>query len=127
MTSKERGEWGEALAVEYLTSQGYAILEQNWKMGHYEVDIIVQKDNFIAFVEVKTRKDESNDPVSAVNKRKRSRIVASADVYLRHYDLPFEYRFDIIAITGSPEKYNLEHIPNAYYPSLKSHSFSFRM
>lgn len=88
-------------------------------MHHYEVDIIAMKGKYVVFVEVKTRTSDDYDPVSAVNTRKRQRIIASADVYLRNTNLPHEFRFDIISITGTPENYSLEHIADAYMPRLK--------
>ena len=47
-----KGQAGEQLAREYLQTNGYAILEANWKWGHLEVDIIAMKENTIVFVEV---------------------------------------------------------------------------
>lgn len=100
MKKSEVGKWGEDLAADYLVSQGYAIVERNWKMHHYEVDIIAMTGKYMVFVEVKTRTSDDYDPVSAVNTRKRQRIIASADVYLRNANLPHEFRFDIVSITG---------------------------
>lgn len=117
--AKAAGKWGESVAADFLTAQGYGILEQNWRMGHLELDIVVQMGDTIAFVEVKTRTNEDVDPLTAVDKRKRARMAKAADAYLRRYQLPFEFRFDIINITGTPESYQLEHIPDAFLPSLK--------
>lgn len=113
------GQWGEEVAAAYLIAQGYAILERNWRMGHLELDIVAQKGGTVAFVEVKTRQSLDVDPTSAVTRRKRSRIITAADVYLRRYRLPFEYRFDIVAITGTPHSHIVEHIPDAFMPQLK--------
>ncbi len=113
------GKWGEEVAVAYLAGQGYAILERNWRMGHLEVDIIAHKGRVVAFVEVKTRRDFDVDPVEAVDKRKRARMVTAADTFLRRNSLPFEYRFDIVAITGTPESHIVEHTPDAFMPPLK--------
>lgn len=117
--AKAAGKWGEIAAANFLTVQGYGILEQNWRMGHLELDIVAQKGDTIAFVEVKTRTKDDDDPLTAVNKRKRARMIAAADAYMRRYELPFEFRFDIINITGTPNSHQLEHIPDAFLPSLK--------
>ena len=119
MARSQVGKWGEEVAAKYLASQGYAIMETNWRMGHYEVDIIAMHDRYIVFVEVKTRTSEEYDPVEAVDSRKRRRIAASADIYLRYNNLPHEFRFDIVSVSGTPEQYTLEHIPDAYFPPLK--------
>ena len=36
----ELGTWGESLAADYLSRQGYTILERDWKSGHRDIDII---------------------------------------------------------------------------------------
>ncbi len=125
--TQETGKWGEEAAAQLLASQGYAIVERNWRLGHLEVDIIASKDDMLVFVEVKTRASAEIDPVLAVNRGKRQRIISAADAYLRMNQIPLEYRFDIITVTGTRENYTLEHIPEAYHPSLKRINFSFRL
>lgn len=128
MTSKKDiGKWGEDLACQLLVSQGYAIVERNWKMNHLEVDIIASKDNMMVFVEVKTRRAADTDPVEAVNRRKRQRTIGAADVYLRSHPFALEYRFDIISVTGEPGQVQIEHIPDAFFPPLKRYGYSFKM
>lgn len=117
--AKDAGKWGETAAAAFLVAQGYGILEQNWRMGHLEIDIVAQKGETIAFVEVKTRRSPDSDPLSAVDKRKRSRMMLAADAYLRRYELPFEFRFDIVNITGTAESHIVEHIPDAFMPPLR--------
>ena len=48
-----------------------------------------------------------------------SRAVHSADTYLRMQPHDYDFRFDTIAINGTPESYTVEHIPDAYLPSLR--------
>ena len=117
----ELGKWGEDLACEKLVSEGYAIMERNWRMGHYEVDIIAMKDNRIIFAEVKTRADGYCDPMEAIDRKKIAHMVASADVYMRSHDFPHEAQFDVFGIVGSPEDYKMEHIADAFFPPLKSY------
>lgn len=121
--SAKRGKWGEDVAAEFLAAQGYAIRHRNWRMEHYELDIVAQQGNEIIFVEVKMRQGPNDDPIEAVNKRKRARMISSADVYLYMIEDEghFEYRFDIIGITGTPDSYEIEHIPDAFLPSLTTY------
>ncbi len=51
----ELGKKGEELAVNHLEENGYEILERNWVFQKAEIDIIAQKDEVLAIVEVKTR------------------------------------------------------------------------
>ncbi|MBU0489438.1 MAG: YraN family protein, partial [Bacteroidetes bacterium] len=56
MTDKlEIGKKGEEIASAFLEKKGYKILEMNYRVGSYEVDIIAEKDDVIVIVEVKTR------------------------------------------------------------------------
>ena len=114
------GQWGEGVAREYLLKEGYAIDHENDEMGGVEIDFIATKDNRICFVEVKTRSTDFVDPLEAVDKRKRARMVKAADAFLRDREIPLEPQFDIILIIGTPDNYTLEHIPDAFYPPLNS-------
>ncbi len=119
--NKSFGNWGEQVAVDTLVAAGCAIVERNWRMGHYEIDIIAQQGQYMIFVEVKTRSTAVADPLMAVDKRKRARLVAAADVFLRTLDRPFDYRFDIITIIGAPGRFTVEHFPDAFVPGLRTY------
>ncbi len=116
------GKWGENIACEKLLSEGYYILERNWRLHHYEVDIIAQKDNHIIFIEVKTRSDANINPLEAIDNRKIRHLVTSANAYMKHAKCFFEYRFDVIGISGTPDNFSIEHIPDAFYPPLKTYN-----
>lgn len=121
------GRWGEDAAAEFLVRQGYGIAERNWRTGPYEVDIIARKGNVVAFVEVKTRAAAAADPIGAVDARKRARMTHVAEAYMRQFDAPMEYRFDIVAVTGSEAAHEVEHLPDAFVPSLKTINYPFRL
>ena len=114
------GAWGESVAREYLLRQGYAIGAENTRWGGVEIDFIAMKDNRICFVEVKTRSTDFVDPLEAVDSRKRARMVRAADSYMRACQIPFEPQFDIILVVGNSEDYRIEHIPDAFFPSLNN-------
>ena len=114
------GRWGEVIAREYLLVNGYTIAAENFKIGRVEVDIIAYKDAAICFVEVKTRTDSDYDPADAVDAKKRQRLVRAADTWVRAMEIKHEPQFDIILITGTPDDYRLEHIPDAFFPSLNN-------
>ncbi|MDE7375272.1 MAG: YraN family protein [Muribaculaceae bacterium] len=121
--SASLGRWGEEMAKAFLTAQGFAIKDENWRMAHYELDIVIQEGNEIIFVEVKTRRSDDDDPIDAVDRRKRARMIASAEVYInellvKQHDMAYEYRFDIVGITGTPDDYEIEYIPDAFFPAL---------
>jgi putative endonuclease len=118
-------QWGRAaekLACDYLVAQGLAIREQNWRpgRGHAEIDIIAQEGSTIVFVEVKARTTSDIDPAEAVDLKKQKLMARGADTYLRSLPYDFEYRFDIIAITGTESSHTLTHYPDAFLPPLST-------
>lgn len=118
----ELGEWGEQIAREYLISQGYTVIDRNLHVGHKEIDIIATKDKWMVFVEVKTRSKELEDALDAVDSRKMLRMVRAADAFMQRYSVPYEYRFDIIAVIGNPlSGHTLHHFPDAFMPPLMTY------
>lgn len=119
------GAWGEDTAVEFLTKQGYVVMERDWRYGRSKVDIdIVCKTpdcRTVVFVEVKTRtSDELLAPEDAVDRRKIRHIGRAADEYVKMHDVVEALRFDIIAIVGTLDAPNTEinHIEDAFNPLL---------
>ena len=121
MKTDELGKWGEELAVQHLVSHGYAIVERNWRVEHFEIDIIAMKNGRLAFVEVKTRSDLNGDPIEAINRRKIMNMVQSANAFVQMRNMPHEIQFDIITVSGTPAEYQLEHLPDAFDPPLKTY------
>ena len=120
-THNVTGQWGEQLACDLLVTKGYAIVERNWRSGHYEIDIVALKGQYIVFVEVKTREDDIVDPLDSIDAKKIQRICRAADVYIRANNIPHEAQFDIITIIGDTDNYRIEHIPDAFLPPLKTY------
>ncbi|HOI00255.1 MAG TPA: YraN family protein [Bacteroidales bacterium] len=121
MTTLEIGKEGEEIALNYLKGKGYRILEQNWRFGNNnEVDIIALDRDYLVFVEVKSRKKGSlQTPVAAVDRNKQRILIRAANAYISRYDMDYNARFDIIGIEFSREGHTLEHIDQAFYPTLR--------
>lgn len=116
------GKWGEDIACERLVAEGYAICERNWRMGHYEIDIVAMRDDTVVFAEVKTRSEPDIDPLEAVDDRKIAHMAASAGVYVESKNLQHNIRFDLFGISGTPETgYTVEYIPDAFDVPMTSH------
>lgn len=115
----ELGKNGEEEAVRYLKSKGYKILEQNWRFRGYEIDIIAEDENYVVFVEVKTRAtDQYGDPSDFVNKARMRRMVNAAHYYLLMSDVDKEWRFDIVGLIWDDKSFELEHIEDAFLPDI---------
>ena len=115
------GKWGEQVVVDHLVAEGYAIVERNWRLNHLEIDIIATRGNEIAFVEVKTRRDDFIDPLSAITRTKISHMVSAANTYLRMVRLPLRPRFDVAAVTGDPHDFRLHYIADALLPPVRTY------
>ena len=75
-TTKQTGDKGEAYAAKYLKKHKYKIIARNYKKPYGEIDIIAENKEVIAFVEVKTRKENSlTQSVDAVNRKKQMKIL----------------------------------------------------
>ena len=113
------GQKGEELAREFLIKQGCSIRHCNWRYKKNEIDIIAEKDNFLLVVEVKTRSnDYFESPKEAVTKQKQKFIVQATEAYINEFNISYEVRFDVIAITVLKTEYKIEHIEDAFSPNL---------
>ena len=116
------GKWGEQLIVDRLVTEGYTIVERNWRMGHLEIDIIATRGEEIIFVEVKTRRDAShNNPLDAMTPKKIALLSRAANSYLTMTHCRLTPRFDVASITGSDHSPLIEYIPNAFLPPLRTY------
>ncbi len=112
----ELGKKGEQLAVDFLVENSYDIVERNYRFDKAEVDIIAQKGDILAIVEVKTRSSlEFGNPQDFVKPKQIKNLVKAVDEYVTENDLDVEVRFDIIAIVKENKDYKIEHLENAFY------------
>jgi putative endonuclease len=111
------GRQGEDLAVEFLTEEGYEILERNWCFKHHEIDIIARDHDDLVIVEVKTRSGNSyGEPSTAVDFRKQCSLIFAAERYIFRNNLDMDVRFDIISIIIGDGRTVVEHIREAFHP-----------
>ena len=115
----ELGKTGEQLAAEYLKTKGFEVLETNWRFKQYELDLIVKMPNrdTIVFVEVKTRQTNYfGYPETFVTKAKQKLIAKAAALYLDENGLnDAPVRFDVVAITITPQQTHIHHIDDAFF------------
>lgn len=115
---KNIGTMGETIAERFIRKCGYLVLEQNYytKMG--EIDIIAKDDDYIVFIEVKTRyNNKFGTPAESITYYKQSRIYKTAQVYIMLKKLNgFSIRFDVIEINidKNTGNYKLRLIKNAF-------------
>ena len=116
MTSKEKGYMGEQAVCEELIRKGYNILERNFTVKGGEIDIIACNDEFIVFVEVKTRsKNSLVSAFEAVTASKKKFIVRTASAYSCKYPLKYQPRFDVAEVIIINNKISeINYIENAF-------------
>ena len=112
------GKWGEDVALAYLLDQGYRLLDRNWHQGHRDLDLIMQQDDTLVIVEVRTRRNNLfMDPEQTVDALKMQSLSKAANAYIRLHRISLNIRFDIVAITGTPSSdFTINHIEDAFYP-----------
>jgi len=111
------GRRGEDAACDFLSRQGFTIVERNWRSRAGEIDAIAVKGGLMVFVEVKSRKSMAfGEPEESVTPRKAGRIRRLAGEYLSSHRCQAEVRFDVISVMmdARGEPVGLRHIPDAF-------------
>ena len=112
------GRWGEERAAEYLHGKRYRIVGQNFSCRFGEIDLIAENRAYLAFVEVKLRKNaafaQAREFVTAA---KQQKLIASCDFWLTRNPTDKQPRFDVIEIYGphgAAGDIRINHIENAF-------------
>jgi putative endonuclease len=119
-TTQSIGNQGEQLAKDYLVQKRYKILHSNWRYKKTEVDIIAETQQFIVFVEVKTRAaNRILEPEQAVDAKKQQLLIIAANGYCETFDVEKELRFDVVSVILTPNQSpEITHIEEAFYPMI---------
>ena len=113
------GKQGEEIAQKYLADKGYKILHCNWRFGSDEIDIIALKDNMLIIAEVKTRQTNFfGEPEEAVTKTKQKFLIRATEAYIQQKNIDLETRFDIVSVVIANGQVMINHIEDAFYPTL---------
>ena len=109
------GKDGELIALMFLQKEGFSILKTNWRFQKAEVDIIAQDNNFLVFVEVKTRgSSKFGKPEDAIDKKKICLYRDAVEGYLEQYPTESEIRFDVVSIIIEKDETKIKYIANAF-------------
>jgi putative endonuclease len=110
------GRLGEAIAARWLRRRGWRVIAERFRSGRRDVDLIVERDGTVAFVEVKTRRGTVfGDPIEAVSWRKRRELIRSAKVWVDRFGPPeAAYRFDVVGVVVLGRDARIRHIENAF-------------
>lgn len=119
MSTKQDGDWGEALAAEYLEARGCRIVEREWRCRFGEIDLIAEQEGTLLFVEVKLRTNlRYGMPRESVTAKKQEKLRSAALLYLSMHGLDAPARFDVAEVYTdvhhSARSTRIEYIENAF-------------
>lgn len=112
-TTREQGEYTESLACQFLENKGFKFIERNFNCRFGEIDLIMQDNDSLVFVEVRYRRNNNfGSGAETITANKQSKLIKTASAYLQRHAKLNQYpaRFDVISITGSIETTNIENI-----------------
>lgn len=124
-SARKKGNIGEDIAAEFLTSREYGIIARNYYAGHAEIDIIALSPDgeTVVFCEVKSRAESVAEkygrPASAVGYTKQKNLIFAAREYMKKTPAVCRdrrVRIDVIEIyiprVGIPK---VRHLKNAVH------------
>lgn len=124
--SQRLGRMGEDAVMSRYARAGFTLVGRNVRQFPNEIDLILQNDTHLVFVEVKCRhavpgvRSKYGRPADAVNIAKRARIVEAAQKFLREHPTNLQPRIDIAEvyvtrrIDGTEEITQVFIFPNAF-------------
>ena len=97
--SNSQGVKSEKHALAYLQAQGLSLICQNYYCRFGEIDLIMQDQDTLVFIEVRYRKNSDfGGALASINKRKQDKLIKTAQHYLAQLEHEPYCRFDAIAI-----------------------------
>lgn len=112
-----RGRQAENLACEFLQKRKLKLLTRNFRCATGEIDLIMQDDDTLVFVEVRARRNDLyGRGADTVDKRKQAKLSATAALYLQAQGQKNiqTCRFDVVSISFAHEPPGIDWIPDAF-------------
>jgi len=105
------GSFAEKEAEKYLKKKGYSILEKNFSTPLGEIDLIVEKDGILIFVEVKAGKQDSDfSPAVHYNFQKQKKLLQLAKFYEAKTKFDQQMQFDLVVVTQKEAQLQIDHL-----------------
>ncbi len=97
------GKLAETAAADFLSGEGFDIIEQNWRTKWCEIDIIARKGGVLHFVEVKHRRTPAQgDGLDAITRKKLNQMKFAAELWRKKFRHAGDARLSVIATAGEP-------------------------
>ena len=111
----DRGKIGEDAVTALLQKESFTIVERNFRTAFGEVDIVAQKRDVLAFIEVKLRVSNRIDSAEIILPSKQKKIVMVAQHFLsKHAYHEMIIRFDVALVHYVNNQCSIQYIPNAF-------------
>lgn len=114
---QQRGKDAELAARKFLETNGLRLIHQNYRCYFGEIDLIMQHEEDIIFVEVRSRsRTDYGQAEESVNQKKKAKLIKTATHFLQMKKWLYKVnsRFDVIAIHFKEGKMRLEWLKNAF-------------
>lgn len=111
------GKSGEDYTADYLRNNGYIVIKQNFSNRFGEIDIIAENDEYIVFVEVKTRRlGAMVTGTQSIDRYKINRIRNLANDFLSKFSSAKPPRFDVadVIYDDTNNKFSVNYIESAF-------------
>ncbi len=114
---QQLGKQAEKAAASYLQNKGFKLIAHNYRYKKAEIDLIVQKDDCLVFVEVKARtRLHFGYPETFLAARQQELIREAAEQYLLKENWNQAIRFDVIAVLKQQQgTLAIRHFEDAFY------------
>jgi putative endonuclease len=116
-TAPTLGAQAEIAAKQFLEEQGFQLVTRNFRSRRGEIDLIMQKNTLLIFVEVRLRQHHDfGGAAGSVTLFKQQKIIACAKAFLQHQPRFYtcDCRFDVIAIQRENSQWQIDWLPAAF-------------
>ena len=109
------GNFGEKLTSEFLAKNGFRVLHRNYRKRYGEIDLIAEKNEVIAFVEVKFRQNEYFSLSDVITHSKQKKIILAAKHFIFMNNFADKiFRFDVALIIKESDDFKINYIENGF-------------
>lgn len=108
ITTKQLGNQGEQVVVDFLVATGHEIVARNYKTKLFEVDIISRKNEMLYFTEVKYRSGHDfGEALDFIDKKKQQKMHLAVEGFLAAHPEYTDFR-PTLAVAAVDKDFKLE-------------------